>query len=112
QPPAFRSSINLALVDVVVRDRSGAVVTDLTADDFELLEDGVRQKIVTFAFEQIRSTAAPIDNASALAASGGARTAGGGTSSAAAGDATSSTAVAVPAHPLTSDEVAGHRLLT
>ena len=45
----FRSGVNLVLVDVVVRDRNGAVVKGLTADDFELLEDGVRQQIVTFA---------------------------------------------------------------
>src|SRR5438046_2412477 len=74
QPPAFRSAINLNLVDVVVRDRNGAVVKDLTADDFELFEDGVRQTIVTFAFENITSTAAPIETASTLAAPGGART--------------------------------------
>ena len=34
---------------------SGAVVRGLTADDFELLEDGVRQQILTFAFEEITS---------------------------------------------------------
>ena len=51
--PAFRSGVNLVLVDVVVRDRSGAVVKGLTADDFELLEDGKPQQIVTFAYEEI-----------------------------------------------------------
>jgi len=49
--PVFRSGVNLVLVDVVVRDRSGAFVKDLTAEDFELFEDGVRQQIVTFAVE-------------------------------------------------------------
>ena len=29
----FRSTVNLVLVDVVVRDRNGAVVKGLTADD-------------------------------------------------------------------------------
>ena len=43
-PPVFRSGVNLVLVDVVVRDKTGAVVKGLTADDFELLEDGVRSR--------------------------------------------------------------------
>src|SRR5262245_51500346 len=72
-PPTFRSSINLILVDVVVRDKSGAVVKGLSADDFDLLEDGVRRPILTFAFEEVRPTAAPIETGSTLAAvSGGA----------------------------------------
>ena len=70
--PVFRSGINLILVDVVVRDKSGAVIKDLTADDFDLLEDGVRRPILTFAFEEIKPTAAPVENATTLAAAGGA----------------------------------------
>jgi hypothetical protein len=65
--PAFRSTVNLILVDVVVRDRKGAVVTGLTSDDFQLLEDGKPQQILTFAFEQISGTARPIERASVLA---------------------------------------------
>ena len=57
QTPSFRSGVNLVLVDVVVRDRNGAMVRGLTADDFELLEDGVRQQILTFAFEDIGNNA-------------------------------------------------------
>ena len=55
--PVFRSGVNLVLVDVVVRDKSGAPFKGLTADDFDLLEDGVRQQILTFAVR--RSTAMP-----------------------------------------------------
>src|ERR1700687_1464216 len=65
--PLFRTGVNLVLVDVVVRDRSGAVVKGLKTDDFELLEDGVRQQILTFAYEEIASNAAPVVNASTLA---------------------------------------------
>ena len=36
------------LFDVVVRDRRGRVVNDLTAADFEVYEDGVRQEINSF----------------------------------------------------------------
>jgi VWFA-related protein len=96
QTPLFRTGVNLVLVDVVVRDRSGAVVPGLTADDFELSEDGVRQQIRTFSFEQVQATARPLETASTL--SGAAAAAAGG-------------AVEPPSHPLTSEEVAGHRLL-
>jgi VWFA-related protein len=111
QEPRFRSGVNLVLVDVVVRDRSGAIVTGLTADDFELVEDGARQQILTFAFEHIGKDAVPISGASALAGAGGA----GRTQPplvTAAGEPSSASAGGVPSHPLTSDEVAGHRLLT
>jgi hypothetical protein len=36
------------LFDVVVRDKRGRVVNDLTASDFEVYEDGVRQEIDSF----------------------------------------------------------------
>jgi VWFA-related protein len=36
------------LVDVVVRDRRGRPVTDLTADDFEVREDGTSQQLGSF----------------------------------------------------------------
>jgi VWFA-related protein len=41
----FSTSSQAIVVDVVVRDHQGRPVTDLSADDFELLEDGVRQQI-------------------------------------------------------------------
>src|SRR5204862_18296 len=61
QTPTFRSGVNLLLVDVVVRERSGAVVTGLSGDDFELFEDGVRQPIVSCAFESIGRDAPATD---------------------------------------------------
>src|SRR5438477_11051437 len=64
--PVFRSTVNLILVDVVVRDKKGVVVKGLTADDFELLEDGKKQQIVTFAFEEISNKAQPIESVSML----------------------------------------------
>jgi len=105
--PIFRSGLNLVLVDVVVRDKTGAPVTSLTADDFELLEDGVRQRIVTMAYEEIKPGAAPIENASALAAA----TATNQPAVAVAGTTTTSASEPAP-HPLTTDETAGHRLVT
>jgi VWFA-related protein len=110
QAPRFRSGVNLVLVDVVVRDRSGAIVTGLTADDFELVEDGARQQILTFAFEHIGKDAVPISGASVLAGAAAGRTQPPFVT--AAGETSSASAGGVPLHPLTSDEVAGHRLLT
>ena len=45
---SFTSAATAILVDVVVRDRKGRPVTDLSADDFEVAEDGVAQKVDTF----------------------------------------------------------------
>jgi VWFA-related protein len=59
QRPRFRTEANFVRVDVFPT-RNGAPVKDLTAADFELLEDGVRQKVETFEFVQVR-TGAPQD---------------------------------------------------
>jgi VWFA-related protein len=45
---AYASAATAILVDVVVRDRRGRPVTDLTAEDFEIYEDGANQKVDTF----------------------------------------------------------------
>jgi VWFA-related protein len=43
----------LVLVNVVVRDKRGNLVRDLNKDDFTLLEDGKRQTISSFDFENV-----------------------------------------------------------
>ena len=45
QPPKFRSGVQLIEVDARVFDKDGKFVADLTKDDFEVLEDGVAQRI-------------------------------------------------------------------
>ena len=45
----IRVEVSLVNVPFSVQDASGRWVTDLTADDFEVLEDGVRQKISFFS---------------------------------------------------------------
>ena len=50
QPPPFRSGTNVIRVDATVIDRSGHPVTSLTADDFEVREDGVVRPITSFTF--------------------------------------------------------------
>ncbi|MEE9234815.1 MAG: VWA domain-containing protein [Candidatus Acidoferrales bacterium] len=54
QPSAtvLRVTTRLVLVDVVVRDKDGNPVRDLTKEDFVLLEEGEPQEIATFSFEQ------------------------------------------------------------
>jgi VWFA-related protein len=53
----LRVQSNLVLVDVRVTDKHGQPVTDLKASDFRVLEDGVRQKIVSFSLENIAQLA-------------------------------------------------------
>jgi VWFA-related protein len=44
-PPKFRSGVQLIEVDARVFDKDGKFITDLTKDDFEVLEDGAPQRI-------------------------------------------------------------------
>src|SRR5260370_2501482 len=55
QQPQYRMQVTseLVLVNVVVRDKKGNLVRDLKKDDFTLLEDGKRQTISTFDFENV-----------------------------------------------------------
>ena len=46
----IRIDVNLVQVDAVVTDAKGKPVTDLTVEDFELLQDGQPQKITSFDF--------------------------------------------------------------
>ena len=64
--PVFRSSVELVITDVVVRDNSGQFLSDLKIDDFQVLEDGVPQKLVSFSmthggrtYNNIAAPAAP-----------------------------------------------------
>jgi len=60
QPPAsdqpmFRVGVDIIRIDAVVTDRDGNIVTDLTADDFELKQDGKVQPITMAQFVSIES---------------------------------------------------------
>src|SRR5258706_1007027 len=48
-----RVTSELVLVNVVVRDKKGNLVRDLKKEDFTLLEEGKRQTISTFDFENV-----------------------------------------------------------
>ena len=47
--PDFTTRVELVTTDVVVRDNSGQFIADLKKDDFEVLEDGVPQTVVSFS---------------------------------------------------------------
>src|SRR5688572_17398523 len=47
-PGTLNEGVTAVLVDVVVRDRRGLPVRDLTPADFQILEDGVPQPLGSF----------------------------------------------------------------
>ena len=131
QRPMFRTSQNLILVDVTVRDRKGQPIDGLTAADFEVLENGKTQDVVSFAYEKVAPSKGTIITAATLSKAGEgkgavpvtigatkpgtAATAAPSASSAATGAAATAAAAAeatidASMMPLTSDEVAGHRV--
>jgi VWFA-related protein len=55
QQPTFKSSAALVEVDIIARDKDGRFVSGLTADDFEVLEDGKPQPIQHFYLVTERS---------------------------------------------------------
>lgn len=122
QRPLFRSGQNLILVDVSVRDKKGQPIDGLTAADFEVLENGKSQEVVTFAYEKVAQSKATIVSASTLSKAGEGKgavpvTIGSAKPTAVKPAVTPPTAAAAAeatidasATPLTSDEVAGHRV--
>jgi Ca-activated chloride channel family protein len=48
QVPSFKSRVDLVNLGVTVTDRKGNLVTDLTAEDFEIVEDGKPQSLRYF----------------------------------------------------------------
>jgi len=57
QRPVFRGGTSQVRVDVTVLDKKGEPVTNLTKDDFELLEDGQPQSIETLKLIEADGTA-------------------------------------------------------
>ncbi len=58
-PPVIRVTLSLVQVDAVVTDKSGRHVTDLTAADFEIFEDGRRQEITHCSYVAIPALPPP-----------------------------------------------------
>jgi len=56
QTPVFRAGTSAVMVDVSVKTRSGRVVTGLTAPDFVIQDNGVRQDVAAISYGKL-----PID---------------------------------------------------
>ena len=54
RPPTFRTEANFVRVDVFVTT-GGVPVRDLAIEDFDVLEDGLPQKLSTFEYVQVKS---------------------------------------------------------
>ena len=48
QPTVFKSTTNLVVLDVTVKDRSGKDITSLKKEDFTVMEDGKAQALTVF----------------------------------------------------------------
>jgi VWFA-related protein len=103
QRPTFRSGREVVSIDVVVRDRDGNIVRGLTQSDFEIREDGQPQQLVAFAFQEISDRPGSAATTSELLA---------GVEAKMAETARTAPAGAAPEPvPVTSDAVAGRRLI-
>ncbi|MBZ5558870.1 MAG: VWA domain-containing protein [Acidobacteriia bacterium] len=77
QLPTFRAATDVVEVDVVVEDRQGHFVTDLSPADFEVSEEGAPQRVSLFYLVEsgvARAPALPVQNESAAATGAAPRT--------------------------------------
>src|SRR3954469_477953 len=58
QRPRFRVAVDGIRIDAVVTDKKNNVVRDLSADDFEILQDGKPQKVTFAQFVPVMAMAA------------------------------------------------------
>lgn len=94
----FRSGRDLVSVDVVVRDRAGTIVRDLTAADFDVREDGRPQDVLGLSFQEISDAAVKPMAMTELLAGVAARM-------------TETAPAPASAAPMLAADVAGHRLI-
>src|SRR6266571_4461171 len=63
QPPKgiakFDATSQLVVVDVTAKDKSGAPAKGLKASDFLITEDGKKQDIKVFEYQELEETVAP-----------------------------------------------------
>src|SRR5205085_12251077 len=53
QDAIFKVDTKLVIVNVSVKDKNGNPIPNLTKNDFEILEDNVKQSLAVFDFEQL-----------------------------------------------------------
>jgi VWFA-related protein len=68
--PRFRVGVDAVRIDAVVTDRDGRIVTDLTAEDFEVRQDGKLQKLTFAQFVPVLADARPSTDVPAVAGRG------------------------------------------
>ena len=56
--PTFRVAVDVITIDAVVTDEGGRIVPNLTADDFEVYQNGRKQRVTTATFVPV-ATAVP-----------------------------------------------------
>jgi Ca-activated chloride channel family protein len=69
QAPLYSARVNLARLLVSVRDRQGAIITDLNKEDFRVVDSGVEQQVAVFE----RNTSLPLSVAILMDTSGSTR---------------------------------------
>ncbi len=70
EQPTFHIGVDAVRIDAVVTDSKGQIVTDLTADDFELKDDGRPQKVTLATFVPVASGPATPAPSQTMAAAG------------------------------------------
>jgi VWFA-related protein len=119
--PMFRTGVDLVMVDVVVRDKAGNVVKNLTKNDFEILEDGKPQGIESFDFEEVTTKALPVVDLNTILETGkvslatakppAAAPPAAGTAAVVGGGLQPSANPEPPKDPVTKEDLAGRRLV-
>ncbi len=66
EPATFKARVNLVMVPVVVRDKRGQAIGNLTREDFELLDRGKPQIITRFSMESPTAAAAAAKKAAGI----------------------------------------------
>lgn len=109
--PVFRLNTQTISVDVIVRDSSGKVVPGLTRADFEVFEDGKPEQITSFAFEEITDKPRNVETADVLAGAAAKLKAESTYVPPSAKPATAVAPMPEAPRPMTSEELAGRRLI-
>src|SRR5579871_3300559 len=65
EPVTFKTTTQLVVETVSVKDKSGKPIEGLSAKDFTVTEDGVPQTIKFFEYQKLEEPAAPADTAAA-----------------------------------------------